>query len=325
MAQRAQHNGRWTEADIPDLSGTTALVTGANSGLGLRTATVLASKGAQVLLACRSPERGGDALATVSGQATGEKPRLVQLDLADLDSVRQCVSEVVETTGNRLHLLINNAGVMATPKEFTKDGFERQFGTNHLGHAALTWQLMPALREAGTERPSRVVTVSSIAATQAKIDLDDPNYQHRSYNPWSAYGQSKLANQVFALELDRRLRTAGENVISVAAHPGLTATGLAGTMAGSYRNPVISTVLKAGSWISDHVLAQGVNQGSLPQLYAATASEVDGGRYFGPDGFRQMRGKPTSVKPLRPARDPEFGGRLWELTASLTGVTPDPS
>ncbi|SNR45912.1 NAD(P)-dependent dehydrogenase, short-chain alcohol dehydrogenase family [Haloechinothrix alba] len=322
MTDQSPRTGSWDESRIPDQSGRTVLVTGANSGLGLRTASVLAGKGAHVLLACRSPERGQSALDAVTRQATGSKPRLVQLDLGDLTAVRDSAGEIREITGDRLDVLVNNAGIMAVPKSATKDGFELQFGTNHLGHAALTWLLMPALR--GSETGARVVSVSSIAATQARIDLDDPNYERRTYNPWGAYGQSKLANQVFALELHRRLHAAGERVSSVAAHPGLTATGLAGSMAGSYRNPLVSGVLRAGSWFSDAVLAQSVDRGALPQLHAATAPEVESGQYFGPDGFRQMRGAPTAVKPLRPARDTELGDRFWELTARLTGVTPDP-
>lgn len=315
----------WTERDIPDQSDRTVLVTGANSGLGLRTATALAAKGARVLLGCRSPERGAGALDEVSRTATGPAPELITLDLADLASVRDAATTVRDRTGGRLDVLVNNAGVMATPKGTTKDGFETQLGTNHLGHAALTWLLMPALRGAshsGTQ--ARVVTVSSLAATQGAIDLEDPNFERRRYNPAAAYGQAKLANQVFALELDRRLRGAAENVISVAAHPGYTATNLAGNMAGSYANPAIAAVLKAGSWVSDKVIAQNVAMGALPQLFAATAPDVEGGSYFGPRGWRQFRGTPTVVKPLRPARDAQLGSRFWDLTAKLTDVTPDP-
>lgn len=312
---------KWTEDSIPDQSGRTALVTGANSGLGLRTATVLASKGARVLLACRSPERGAQALDAVKRAATGDAPELLALDLADLSSVRAAASEARRSTGDKLDLLINNAGVMATPKGTTADGFETQFGTNHLGHAALTWLLMPALRAAPA---ARVVTLSSLAATQGSVDTADPNFERRRYNPAAAYSQSKLANQVFALELDRRLRGAGERVVSVAAHPGYTATNLTGNMAGNYR-PLLGAAIKLSTKIGDALFAQGVEPGARPQLYAATAPGVDGGQYFGPDGPRQLRGGPRAVKPLRPARDPELGARLWQLTAELTGITPDPA
>ncbi|MPY80713.1 MAG: SDR family NAD(P)-dependent oxidoreductase [Actinophytocola sp.] len=314
----------WHESDIADQHGRTVVVTGANSGLGLRTAVVLAGKGARVLLACRSPERGRSALAEATRAATGPAPELVALDLASLDSVTRAAQHIREASGDVLHVLVNNAGVMATPKGTTVDGFETQFGTNHVGHAALTWLLLPALRGAGTtEAPARVVTVSSIAATRGRIDADDPHFEHRRYDPASAYGQAKLANQVFALELDARLRAAGEPVISVAAHPGYTATNLTSNMAGSYRNPVIAGALRAGSWLSDRLVAQDVRNGTLPQLYAATADDVAGGDYIGPDGFRQMKGSPTRVKPLRPARDAETREALWSLTQRLTGIVPD--
>lgn len=190
---------RWAEADIADQTGRTAVVTGANSGLGLRTAEVLAGKGARVLLACRSAERGAKALEQVRAAASGAAPELVKLDLADLASVREAAASVRERTGDRLDLLINNAGLMMTPRGRTADGFETQFGTNHLGHAALTWLLLPALRGGSG---ARVVTLSSVAATGARIDVADPNFEHRRYNPGAAYGQSKLANQVFALDLN---------------------------------------------------------------------------------------------------------------------------
>jgi NAD(P)-dependent dehydrogenase (short-subunit alcohol dehydrogenase family) len=311
----------WTEADIPDQSGRTALITGANSGLGLRSAQVLAAKGARVLLACRSPERGEQALRAVRNSAQTE-PSLLRLDLADLESVRHSAAEVRESTGDALDILINNAGLMATPKGLTSDGFELQFGTNHLGHAALTWLLMPALRGG---KAARVVTLSSMAARGARIDVDDPNFERRRYNPGAAYGQSKMANQAFALELDRRLRAAGSDIVSAAAHPGYTATNLGSTMARSYQNVVVRTVIDSAMRIGEAVIAQNVRMGSLPQLYAATAPGVNGGDYIGPANLGGMRGHPTVVQPLRPALDRQTGVSLWELTAKLTGVTPDPA
>lgn len=316
----------WTEADIPDQVGRTALITGANSGLGLRTATVLASKGARVLLACRSPQRGAEALETVSSAASGAKPELVACDLSDLESVRAAAGMVRELTGDRLQLLVNNAGVMAVPRGATTDGFETQFGTNHLGHAALTWLLMPALRgAAATDDAVRVVTVSSLAATRGTLDVEDPNFERRRYSPAAAYSQAKLANQVFAMELDRRLRTAGEKVESLAAHPGYTATGLTGNMADGYQNPLVGTVLKVGGKVSDLLFAQNVKLGALPQLYAATAPAAESGQYIGPGGPKQFRGHPVPVRPLRPARDATLGAALWNLSAKLTGVTADPA
>ncbi|WP_410677085.1 oxidoreductase [Amycolatopsis sp. cmx-4-68] len=313
---------RWTEADIADQTGRTVLVTGANSGLGLRTAEVLAGKGARVLLACRSAERGAKALEQVRAAAAGAAPELVPLDLSELASVRAAAVAVRERTGDALDVLINNAGVMATARGRTADGFELQFGTNHLGHAALTWLLMPALRGG---RHARVVALSSVAATGGRIHLDDPNGEHRRYNPATAYGQSKLANQVFALELDRRLRAAGEDVIAVAAHPGYTSTGLGSGMARSYTNPLIRSVIAGGHRIGEALFAQNVRQGALPQLYAATADDVEGGDYIGPGGLGGLRGHPVKVQPLGAARSESLGAGLWDVTAKLTGVTPDPA
>ncbi|KAA9154433.1 SDR family NAD(P)-dependent oxidoreductase [Amycolatopsis acidicola] len=312
---------KWTDADIPDQSGRTVLITGANSGLGLRSAQVLAHKGARVLLACRSPERGQEALHSVQRFAKTE-PALVRLDLADLASVRAAAAEVRELTGDALDVLMNNAGLMATPKGLTTDGFELQFGTNHLGHAALTWLLMPALR--GGE-DARVVTMSSLAAIGGHIDFADPNFEHRRYLPNVAYGQSKIANQVFALELDRRLRAAGERVISVAAHPGYTATNLNASMARSYPNPVLRAVIAGVTTAGDFLIGQDVKMGALSQLYASTMPGVNGGDYVGPGQFFQMRGTPAVVQPLKLALDHEAGVALWELTAKLTGITPDPA
>ncbi|MEU4802559.1 oxidoreductase [Actinosynnema sp. NPDC023587] len=303
---------KWTEADIPDQTGRTALVTGANSGLGLRTAEVLSAKGARVLMTCRSPERGQRALEQVL--ATGGAAELVALDLADLMSVRDAAAEVRDRT-DRLDVLINNAGVMACPLERTADGFERQFGTNHLGHAALTWRLVPLLR---ATPGARVVTVSSLAHQQGAVDLADPNYEVRRYSAWGAYAQSKLANLLFAGELDRRCRRAGADVTSVAAHPGLTVTELSSTMARAQRNPLLALGAKITGLFS-----QNVAMGALPQLCAATAPDVEGGGYYGPDGFRGTRGHPARAISTAAARDELVAGRLWDLTADLTGVTPD--
>jgi NAD(P)-dependent dehydrogenase (short-subunit alcohol dehydrogenase family) len=313
---------RWAEADIADQTGRTAVVTGANSGLGLRTAEVLAGKGARVLLACRSAERGAKALDQVRAAASGAAPELVKLDLADLASVREAAASVRELTSDKLDVLINNAGLMMTPRGKTADGFETQFGTNYLGHAALTWLLLPALRGGSG---ARVVTLSSVAATGARIDVADPNFEHRRYNPGAAYGQSKLANQVFTLELDRRLRAAGEDILSVAAHPGYTWTGLGQGMARSYRNPVLRAVIGGGNRLGEILLAQAPRMGALPQLYAATADGVEGGEYIAPRGVGGLRGHPVKVRPLTAARSEALGAALWDLTAKLTGVTPDPA
>ncbi|MFJ8966317.1 oxidoreductase [Lentzea sp. NPDC102401] len=292
---------RWTEADIPDQTGRTVLVTGANSGLGLRTAQVLAARGAHVIMGCRSVQRGETARRTVKGSA-----EVLELDLADLASVRAAAEKV-----EKLDVLINNAGIMAVPNGRTVDGFERQFGTNHLGHAALTWLLLPALRQ----RPgARVVTVASLAHQYGHIDFTDPNFDRRPYTLRGSYGQSKLANILFARELERR----SSDVTSIAAHPGLTATELTNNMADAHK----SVILRVGGKIS-HLFSQSVEMGALPQLYAATSPEARGGEYYGPDGFNGFRGHPAVARMTAAARDDLAANRLWELTIKLTGIAPD--
>lgn len=317
-------NTHWTETDIPEQTGRTVLITGANSGLGLNSARILAGKGAKVLLACRSAERGQQALRAVEGAAdSAAAPELISLDLADLASVRAGASTARELSADTIDILINNAGLMGVPQARTKDGFELQFGTNHLGHAALTWLLMPALRNSA--HGGRVVTLSSAAAQFGKVNLTDPNFENRRYNAADSYGQSKRANQMFTLELDRRLRSAGSDVISVGAHPGYATTGLAPTMAGSQTNPVIRTIMTAGVRVGELLLAQDSRMGTLPQLFAATEPTVSGGDYIGPNGLGGARGYPQRVSPLRDARDPAKAAGLWDLTAKLTGITPDPA
>lgn len=311
---------KWSESDIPDQSGRTVLITGANSGLGLRNAKVLAEKGARVLLACRSAERGAQALDAVKALAH-TKPELIQLDLADLNSVRNAAADARELTGDRLDVLVNNAGLFATPRAATADGVELQFGTNTLGPAALTWLLMPALR--GGNR-ARSVMLTSVAALIGGLDLTDVSFEHRPYNPAVAYGQTKLANQVFGLELDRRLRAADEDVISVLAAPGYTATNLGHNMARAYHSGIARATIATLFRLGDGLIAQNPRMGTLPQLYAETAPGVNGGDYIGPSHF-QMRGHPTFVNPLRPALDHGTGSALYELVADLTGVTPDPA
>ncbi|WP_020671428.1 oxidoreductase [Amycolatopsis nigrescens] len=312
---------KWTEDRIPDQTGRTALITGANSGLGLRSAEVLAAKGARVLLACRSAERGERALRTVGAVATGAEPELVRLDLADLESVRLAASSARRLSGDALHILINNAGLLPGSEGRTADGFELAFGTNHLGHAALTWLLMPALRGAGH---ARVVALSSVAAVAARGELTDLGFEHRRYRPDLAYGRSKLATQVFALELDRRLRAADEPVLSVVSQPGYVATGLVQALAYSLGNPVLGAAMKVAGRLGDLLIAQDVRAGALPQLCAATDDAINGGDYLGPDRLRGLRGHPAVHPPLAAALDQRLGTELWELTAKLTGVTPDP-
>lgn len=308
--------GTWSEQDIPDQAGRTVLVTGANSGLGRRISQVLARHGARVLMACRDAERGAAAVEGVDGA------ELVVLDLADLGSVRTAAAKVRELTGDRLDILVNNAGVMATPHKTTVDGFELQFGTNHLGHAALTWLLMPAL---SAVTGARVVTMSSTAARGGRVDVDDPNFEHRRYSSGIAYAQAKVANLLFALELDRRATAAGLRLVSVAAHPGLTATNLVTNMANSHESALLRGFLTLGNAFV-RVVGQDVAAGALPALFAATAGGVRGGDYYGPDGMFETRGSsPGRAHLPRRATDRDVAARLWERTAELTGVEPDPA
>lgn len=308
---------KWTEADIPDQSGRTVLITGANSGLGLHSARVLAAKGAKVLLACRNAERGRDALAEVTTTATTQ-PELVELDLADLDSVHHAAADVRDRTGDALDVLMNNAGVMGPPQQRTSDGFEQQIGTNHFGHAALTWLLMPALR--GRPAP-RVVTLSSIAHQGNGLDIGDLNFDHRRYSPRKGYSQSKLANLLFALELDRAARRSQLDLVSVAAHPGMSETELA---VNTFRARSLPNVVHRGVGLVNKLITQPVAKGVLPQLYAATAPDVVGGEYYGPDGFSEIRGYPKRAKISAAAQDTQTASLLWTATAKATGVTPDP-
>jgi NAD(P)-dependent dehydrogenase (short-subunit alcohol dehydrogenase family) len=294
---------------MPDQSGRTVLITGANSGLGLRSAKVFAGMGARVLMACRSAERGRAAV-----EQAGRNAELLELDLADLASVRKAAAEARERTGDKIDVLMNNAGIMGTPYLKTADGFELQFGTNHLGHAALTWLLMPALRDA------RVVTLGSLAARGGGLKLDDPNFLRRRYTASAGYSQAKLANLVFAMELDRRARTAGLPLVSVAAHPGMAYSELVPNSMELRKMPALAA---AARWII-RLGTQPVERGALPQLYAATAPDVHGGEYFGPKYLLELIGPPKSVPARAAALDEENGRRLWELTAELTGVSPEP-
>lgn len=307
---------RWSVADIPDQTGRTVLVTGANSGLGLQTATALAARGATVLVACRDPQRGQAAVDRVRSGPGGGNARLVSVDLADLSSVRKAADEVRSITGDRLDVLVNNAGVMATPARRTVDGFELQMGTNHLGHAALTWLLAPALVPG-----ARVVTVSSLAHRGGGLDLDDLSFQRRRYNPATAYSASKLGNLLFTFELHRRARNAGRDLLAVAAHPGLTDTELVFNTARMHSAGPLAHVARWGN----KLITQGVAAGALPQLYAATAADVRSGEYFGPASFGETRGSPSRVSTSAAARDERIARLLWERTAELTGVAPDPA
>lgn len=305
--------GRWTTTDIPDQTDRTVLVTGANSGLGLRTAEALAAAGARVLLACRSAERATVALESVKAKATAAAPEVVSLDLADLDSVEACAGNV-RSIVDRVDVLVNNAGVMALPLRRTPQGFEMQFGTNHLGHFAFAGRLLPALLASPTPR---VVTVASQGHRMGRIRFEDPNWEKGRYAKWLAYGQTKLANLLFTSELDRRAEEAGSALLAVAAHPGYSRTHL------SAAGPELSgnKFMLQATKLSDRLLGQSDEMGALPQLYAATMPDVAGNDYFGPDGPFEQRGYPERVGRSSRANDAAAARRLWELSEELTGVT----
>jgi NAD(P)-dependent dehydrogenase (short-subunit alcohol dehydrogenase family) len=296
----------WTTAQIPDQSGRVVLVTGANSGLGKITARELARAGATVLLTARDQAKCDSAEAEIRVAVPAAKLEARVLDLADLGSVRKLAAGVA-ANHDRLDVLVNNAGVMMPPRSTTADGFELQVGTNHLGHFALTGLLLERL---GGADP-RVVTVTSLEHRPGQIDFDDLGWE-RGYDPRAAYQRSKLANAAFGIELDRRLRSAGSPVKSVLAHPGYSATNLQSTGP----TGLMKQLLRVGNAL----LAQSAEDGALPQLYAASAPGVEGGDFYGPDGFHEARGKPTLVDATSRARDPELGRRLWEVSEELTGV-----
>ena len=291
--------------DIPDQSGRIAVITGANSGIGLEAARVLARAGAHVVMACRDTSKGEAAAASIRADVAGAQLDVEALDLASLDSVRAFAERYPH---EQLDLLINNAGVMVPPYTKTADGFELQLGTNHLGHFALTGQLLDRLLRTPH---ARVVTVSSTAHKFGRINFDDLQSES-SYVRWRAYGQSKIANLLFTLELDRRLREVDADVLAVAAHPGYSATNLqfAATP---------SRIERLGSVVLNRVVAQSADRGALPTLYAATA-DIPGNAFVGPDGIQEMRGEPKVVRPVRAARDEQTARRLWDVSEELTGV-----
>jgi NAD(P)-dependent dehydrogenase (short-subunit alcohol dehydrogenase family) len=303
---------KWTTAEIPDQSGRIALVTGANSGIGLRAAAALAGAGAEVLLGCRNTEKGERALEEILESHPEAKVSLLELDLADLASV-ESAAETVAGSGRPLDLLINNAGVMAPPRMETADGFELQFGTNHLGHFALTGRLLETLLRAPSPR---IVNVASLAHRRGSMDFDDLNWE-KSYSRWPAYGRSKLANLLFTFELDRRLRAIDSAAIALACHPGYASTNLqtAGPGEGLW-----GIVLKPAGLVSNLFFGQSDEMGALPTLYAATSPEAEGSDYIGPDGIGQARGHPIKVGCSSAARDADDARRLWEASVELTGV-----
>jgi NAD(P)-dependent dehydrogenase (short-subunit alcohol dehydrogenase family) len=302
----------WTLNEIPDLTGRQALVTGVTSGLGENTVLELARKGARVVMAARSETK---LRATIDDtHKTLPHADLVPLlvDLADLSSVRRAAEEAAGL--GPIDILINNAGVMATPFRRTVDGFELQFGTNHLGHFALTGLLFPQLAKA---EAARVVTVASQAHRIARtVPLEDPRNDKRHYRKWGAYAESKLANLLFAFELDRRARATGTNVSSMAAHPGYAATALFSGLNLDGTKPDGAIVVGAS-----RLLGQPSEMGAQPSLMAATMPGLPGGSYVGPDGFAEMRGRPTLVKASRTARDEALARSLWQVSEEATHVS----
>lgn len=303
----------WSLDAIPDLTGRRALVTGVTSGLGEHTVLELARAGAEVVMAARSEPKLTAAVADVKRVLPTATLVPLVVDLADLSSVRRAAAEA--SSLGPLDILVNNAGVMATPYRRTADGFELQLGTNHLGHFALTGLLWPQLvaAEAG-----RVVTVASQMHRMARgVPLGDPRAAGGRYRKWPAYAQSKLANLLFAFELDRRARAAGTAVRSVGAHPGYAATNLMSTGLGMDGGKADGAIVAGVT----RLIAQSSAMGAQPQLMAATLPELPGGAYIGPDGPGEMRGRPKLVKPSRHARNEVLAARLWELSESATGVT----
>ena len=306
-------------ATVPDLSGKLVVITGANSGLGFGLARRLSAAGADVVMAIRNRAKGEKAIDEIRGTVPDAKLTIKPLDLSSLVAVA-ALGEQLNAEGRPIDILINNAGVMTPPeRDTTADGFELQFGSNHLGHFALTGHLLPLLRAA---KGARVVSLSSLAARFGKINWDDPQYE-KSYSATQAYGQSKLATLMFALELDRRSREAGWGIVSNAAHPGLTKTNLqlAGPSHGREKPALMEQFYKA-SWRFTPFLWQEIDEGILPALYAAAAPHAEGGAFYGPRGFYEAAG--GGVAPAKiPAKARNEGDcrRLWELSEQLTGVS----
>lgn len=300
---------RWTPRQMPPQQGRVAIVTGANSGIGYQTARYLSRIGATVIMACRNKEKGEAARAKIVSEHPSAKVTVRTLDVADLNSVRQFSEQFLNESG-ALDLLINNAGVMAIPdRRTTPQGFEMQFGTNHLGHFALTGLLLPALLKQGN---SRIVTVASIAHKGGKLNFQDLNAEH-GYNPRRAYQQSKLANLVFGLELDRRLRERSLKAISVIAHPGVAVTNIVNNGMGNGLQARLTGIVFP-------FVGQSDDRGSWPLLYAATSPDAHGGGYYGPNGFGEIKGTPVEVRPKPHALDPAAGKQLWEASETMTGV-----
>src|SRR3954453_6725375 len=301
----------WSTADIPSQQGRVAVVTGTNSGLGFVTARELARAGATVMMTSRDPVRGADAEQRLRAAVTGADVHLESLDLASQAYIHAFARRVSAAHGG-VDLLVNNAGGIAIPRATTADGFEMQLGTNHLGHFALTGLLLPAL----VKRPaSRVVTGSSTAHKVGAINFDDL-LGHKSYFSWRAYAQSKLANLLFAYELQRRLAASNATTISVAAHPGYASTNLQAVGPQQSGNKIMGLLMNLGNV----AFGQSADDGALPQLHAATAPNVEGGCFYGPSRMLESRGAPKRVQSTSRSKDPELASRLWSVSEDLTNV-----
>jgi NAD(P)-dependent dehydrogenase (short-subunit alcohol dehydrogenase family) len=300
-------SSHWTARDIPAQDGRTVLVTGASSGLGYVTALELARRGAHVILAVRNTDRGEQAAKRIRAEHPAASLDVRHADLADLGSVKAFAEQII-TEGTAVDVLINNAGIMMPPLSRTADGHESQLASNHLGHFALTGLLLGTMR---TSRDPRVVTVTSMMHHYGTIDFGNLAAE-KSYSRTAFYCTSKLANALFGIELDRRLRAAGSPIRSVLAHPGYASTNLGVPGASWWR--------KAAYGIGGALFAQSAERGALPQLYAATSPAAEGGQLIGPDGLRQSRGFPTVVKPSALASDPDLAARFWTVSEDLTKI-----
>lgn len=304
----------WTEMNMPELTGQRVLITGANSGIGFEAARAMAQRNAHVILACRTESKALAAMARIRSLYPKAQLQFMPLDLGNLQSVRDMAALFFEQYDS-LDILVNNAGVMWLPESRTVDGFETQLGTNHLGHFALTGLLLPALLKAPG---SRIVTVSSIAHKDGNLHFDDL-WLEKGYAKHKAYAQSKLANLVFARELQRRLTQAGCSSLSIAVHPGVSATHLAAPGLEQDGHPLLA---KLAHWLMP-LIAQGSSKGALPTLYAATSHDAEGGEYYGPGGFYEFYGYPVKATSTGRSQKPEWGKQLWEISEKLTGVQYD--
>lgn len=303
------NDDRWTTAQMPDLKGKVIIVTGGNSGTGYESVKAFAMKGAEVVLAGRSMERCQQASAEILKAVPDGKIDVMQLDLADLDSVKSFAAEFIKKY-KKLDVLLNNAGIMMSPYFQTKDGFEGQFGTNHLGHFALTVQMMDVIQKTAG---ARVVNVSSGAHKRGEMDFDNLQFENgRDYSPMKAYGRSKLANLLFTYELQRRFESVNSKAIVVAAHPGVARTNLGRYMEGKIIYKILYPFFK---WIS-----QDQSMGALPLIRASVDPEVKGGEYYGPDGRNEMKGYPILVLSNAASHNTADAARLWEESEKLTGV-----